>query len=103
MGDDYGPKPVSDGVNKILAIVAICLAGAAAILLILIALAINVGGWSWPRPVIALVVIALGCAIAAIVLVCVKKECNLAIFILSLIAIVFAGIIILWLLLGWLT
>jgi len=95
MGDDYGPKPVSDGVNKILAIVAICLAGGAAIVLLVFAIL----GVVWRRWVIAVLVIALGCAIAAIVLVCVKKECNLAIFILSLIAIVFAGIVIIVLLL----
>jgi len=88
-GGGYGPKPVSDGCNKILAIVGLVLGIVAFVLCLLGEFIWYIDNWWW-----VLSIIALGCGIAAIVLVYVKPQCNLAIFILSLIAIIFGGIMI---------
>lgn len=89
---DNGPKPVSDAINETLATVGIILNGIGLVLCVINHIMYcSYRGW-W-----ALSVIGMGCAIAAIVMV--KPECNLAIFICSLIAIIL-GIPCLWALAG---
>jgi len=89
--DNYGPKPVKDSCNRILAIVSIVIACIAFVLYFLVYWLVCRDPRIW-----GVVIPGLGCAIAAIVLVCIKKSCNLAIFICALIGIVFSGIAFLW-------
>merc|ERR1711887_112797 len=87
----FGPKPVNDEINRILALTALA-SGIVQLLLFILCRVI----FCAYDPVWALVIIAFGCGLASYVLYKLKPVCNLAILVLAIIAMVFSLAVIIW-------
>jgi len=87
----FGPRPVSDQINGILAIAAMATAFVAFFLYILCRLVFCANDLVW-----AFAFLSFGCSIASYTIYRLKPVCNLAIFVLSILALVFGVVTLIW-------